>query len=59
MVKNTCSAYLIRVFFSYKINRFRFVKKFQVLFEISCQTGGANDNFWTQNWARIDVNKSK
>ena len=35
-VKNTSCAYLDRVF-SYEFNGFRFVKKFQVLFEISRQ----------------------
>ena len=57
-VKNTSCAYLDRVF-SYEFNGFRFVKKFQVLFKISRQTRGENDHFRTQNWSKINVNKSK
>ena len=51
-----CLSY--RVFF-HEFNGFRFVKKFQVLFELSRRTRGENDDFRTQNWAKINVNKSK
>ena len=51
-----CLSYRV---FSHEFNGFRFVKKFQVLFEISRRTRGINDHFRTQNWAKINVNPSK
>ena len=51
-----CLSYRV---FSHEFNGFRFVKKFQVLFEISRRTRGENDHFQTQNWAKINVNKLK